>query len=179
MAGEFFPPLLAGLILSGILGASMSSADSYMLITSSSVANDLLKNSIKKDISESTVLWIARITMLVVTAFGVAVALSGNDTIFRIVSYAWAGLGACFGPLILFCLFWKRTTLAGAAAGMITGGAVVVIWKNIISVKFQQLAIYELLPAFLISCVVIFVVSLLTPKPSAEIEAEFDKVKAL
>jgi sodium/proline symporter len=177
MARRFFPPVLAGLVLSGILGASMSSADSYMLITASSVANDLLKNSIKKDISEKAVLWIARVTMLVVTLFGLFVALSGSDTIFKIVSYAWAGLGACFGPLILFSLFWKRTTLAGAAAGMLSGGIVVVLWKNVISTLAPVLNVYELLPAFIISSAVIVLVSHATAKPSSEIEAEFNEAK--
>jgi sodium/proline symporter len=179
MARSFFPPILAGLVLSGILGASMSSADSYMLITSSSLANDLVKGSVRKSISDKSVLWIARVTMLAVTGFGLFVALSGNDTIFGIVSYAWAGLGACFGPLILFSLFWKRTTLAGAAAGMLSGGLVVVLWKNLISTLSPVLNIYELLPAFIISCIVIVAVSLATSAPSAEIEAEFEKAKAL
>ncbi|MDR3301599.1 MAG: sodium/proline symporter [Spirochaetaceae bacterium] len=179
MARRFFPPILAGLVLSGILGASMSSADSYMLITASSVANDLLKNSIKKNISEKSVLWIARVTMLVVTLFGLFVALSGSDSIFRIVSYAWAGLGACFGPLILFSLFWKRTTLAGAAAGMLSGGIIVVLWKNVISHLSPVLNVYELLPAFVISSAVIVLVSLATAKPSSEIEAEFNEAKKL
>ncbi|MDR0527791.1 MAG: sodium/proline symporter [Spirochaetaceae bacterium] len=184
MAKQFFPPLAAGLVLSGILGASMSSADSYMLITSSSIANDLVKNSFKKDISETSVLWIARATMFAVTVFGLFVALSGSDSIFKIVSYAWAGLGASFGPLILFSLFWKRTTLAGAACGMISGGIMVVLWKQVISVfgrnhGIMPLTVYELLPAFLTSCIVIFAVSLATKKPSAQIEAEFEKAKAL
>jgi sodium/proline symporter len=179
MAKKFFPPVLAGLVLSGILGASMSSADSYMLITSASFSNDLVKGSIKKNISDRGVLWIARLTMLAVTGFGIFVALSGNDTIFKIVSYAWAGLGACFGPLILFSLFWKRTTLAGAAAGMLSGGLVVILWKNVISTLSPAFNVYELLPAFIISCVVIVAVSLATPAPSAEIEAEFEKAKQL
>jgi sodium/proline symporter len=180
MTKEFFPPVLAGLVLSGILGASMSSADSYMLITSSSIANDLVKNSFKKDISEKAVLWVARATMLAVAIFGLFVALSGNATIFKIVSYAWAGLGASFGPLILFSLFWKRTTLAGAAAGMVTGGIMVVVWKQVIAAYgrahgIAALTVYELLPSFLISCAVIVIVSLATPRPSAEIEKEFDR----
>jgi sodium/proline symporter len=182
MARKFFPPILAGLVLSGILGAAMSSADSYMLITSSSLANDLLKNSINKKLTDKQVLWIARGTMLLVTLFGLYVALSGSDTIFKIVSYAWAGLGACFGPLILFSLFWKRTTLAGAAAGMLSGGVIVVLWKNVIS-KIENLPemfnVYELLPAFIISCLVIFFVSLATPAPSKEIEDEFERAKEL
>jgi sodium/proline symporter len=109
--------------------------------------------------------------------FGVAVALSGNQSIFRIVSYAWAGLGASFGPLILFSLFWKRTTLPAAVAGMLSGGITVILWKNAIARLGGVFAVYELLPAFIISCIVIFVVSLLTKKPSAEIEREFEEAK--
>ncbi|MDR2467727.1 MAG: sodium/proline symporter [Spirochaetaceae bacterium] len=184
MAKEFFPPVLAGLVLSGILGASMSSADSYMLITSSSIANDLIKNSFFKNTTEKAVLWIARVTMLAVTIFGLFVALSGSTTIFKIVSYAWAGLGASFGPLILFSLFWRRTTLAGAAAGILTGGASVIIWKHVVAAYgrahgISALTVYELLPAFIISSIVIVAVSLATPKPSEDIEAEFEKARSL
>jgi sodium/proline symporter len=174
---SFFPPIIAGIVISGILAASMSSADSYMLIVSSSLANDIFKNILKKDASDSIVMWIGRSTILLVTVFGVIVAISGNQSIFRIVSYAWAGLGAAFGPLVLFSLFWKRTTFAGALAGMITGGAMVVIWKNAIAKLGGVFAVYELLPAFIISCLVILAVSLITKKPSAEIEKEFEAAK--
>jgi sodium/proline symporter len=177
LARDFFPPLFAGLVISGILAASMSSSDSYMLIASSAVANDLFKGLIHKNAGEALVMWVARITMLLVMVFGVAVALSGNDSIFRIVSYAWAGLGACFGPLILFSLFWKRTTLPAAIAGMLTGGIVVIVWKNAVSRLGGAFAVYELLPAFILSALVIFVVSLLTPKPSPEIEQEFEAAR--
>jgi len=174
---SFFPPLLAGIIISGILAASMSSADSYMLIVSSSLANDIFKDVIKKDASEDLVMWVGRITMLLVTIFGVLIAISGNQSIFRVVSYAWAGLGASFGPLVLFSLFWKRTTFPAAIAGMLTGGSMVLIWKNIISKIGGIFSVYELLPAFVVSCLVIFIVSLLTKKPSAEIEREFEAAK--
>jgi sodium/proline symporter len=174
---RFFPPLIAGIVISGILAASMSSCDSFMLIVASSLANDIFKDLFKKDASEAMVLWVARITMLAVTVFGIGIALSGNQSIFRVVSYAWAGLGACFGPLMLFSLFWKRTTLPAAVAGMLTGGVVVILWKNVISRLGGVFAIYELLPAFVISALVILVVSLLTKKPSPEIEAEFEKAK--
>jgi sodium/proline symporter len=177
MAVDFFPPLLAGLVISGILAASMSSSDSYMLIASSALANDLFKGLLKRDANEYLVMWITRITMLLVTVFGVSVALSGNESIFRIVSYAWAGLGAAFGPLVLFSLFWKRTTLAGAIAGMLTGGGMVVLWKTVISRFGGPFAVYELLPAFILSCLVIFVVSLVSPKPQADIEREFETAK--
>jgi sodium/proline symporter len=178
MALDFFPPVLAGLVLSGILAASMSSSDSYMLIASSALANDLVKVFVKKDLSDKVIMFIARIAILGITCFGIAIALSGNDSIFKIVSYAWAGFGASFGPLILFSLFWKRTTLAGAVAGMVTGGGMVIIWKNVISKAGGVFGVYELLPAFILSCLVIFVVSLVTPKPDAEIAADFEKVKA-
>ncbi|MDR3341209.1 MAG: sodium/proline symporter PutP [Treponema sp.] len=179
LAREFFPPLMAGLVLSGILAASMSSSDSYMLIASSALAHDLFKGLIKKDAGDALVMWVARIAMLIVMVFGVVVALSGNQSIFRIVSYAWAGLGACFGPLILFSLFWKRTTLPAAIAGMLSGGIMVIFWKEVISKAGGAFGVYELLPSFILSCVVIFVVSLCTPHPSAAIVKEFETAKTI
>ncbi|MDR0708318.1 MAG: sodium/proline symporter PutP [Treponema sp.] len=177
LTSDFFPPLIAGFALSGILAASMSSSDSYMLAVSSSFANDLFKTFFKKA-REATVMWVARLAIVLVTIFGTIIALSGNQSIFRIVSYAWAGFGAAFGPLVLFSLFWKRVTLQGAAAGMLSGGVMVVLWKNVISRLGGGFSIYELLPSFILSCVVIFVVSLLTKAPSAEIQKEFEVMKA-
>jgi sodium/proline symporter len=177
MSQHFFPPLLAGVVISGILAASMSSSDSYLLIVSSSLANDIYKGIFNKNASEKKIMWIARITMLVVTLFGIGVAMSGNQSIFRVVSYAWAGLGASFGPLILFSLFWKRTTFAGAVAGMVSGGGMVLLWKNFIAGLHPVLSVYELLPAFIISCLVILFVSLATEKPSEAIEKEFEAAK--
>jgi sodium/proline symporter len=177
LSARFFPPLLAGLVISGILAASMSSSDSYMLIASSALANDLFKGLLKKDAGEALIMWVARIAMLLVTIFGVSIALSGNQSIFRIVSYAWAGFGAAFGPLVLFSLFWKRTTLQGAIAGMLTGGVMVVVWKEVISKLGGGFAVYELLPSFILSCAVIFLVSLATPKPSDTIVQEFEAAR--
>ncbi|GHV71071.1 sodium:proline symporter [Spirochaetia bacterium] len=173
----FFPPLLAGIVISGILAASMSSSDSYMLIVSSSLANDIFKDIFKKDASEALVMWVARLTMLLVTVFGVIIAVSGNQSIFRVVSYAWAGLGASFGPLILFSLFWKRTTFPAAVAGVLSGGIMVALWKNVIAKLGGIFDVYELLPAFVISSLVIFLVSLATKQPGPEIEAEFEQAK--
>jgi len=177
LSRNFFPPLLAGIVISGILAASMSSSDSYMLIVSSSLANDIYKGIFKKNAKDKTVMWIARTTMLMVTIFGVLVATFGNDSIFRVVSYAWAGLGASFGPLVLFSLFWKRTTFPAAVAGMLTGGGMVLLWKNVISSLHPMLNVYELLPAFIISCLVICIVSLKTKKPSEAIEKEFETAR--
>ncbi|MDR0643979.1 MAG: sodium/proline symporter [Treponema sp.] len=175
MAVDFFPPLLAGVVLSGILAASMSSSDSYMIAVSSSLANDIFKTFFK-NASGAMVMWVARITIILVTIFGVIVALSGNNSIFRIVSYAWAGLGAAFGPLVLFSLFWKRTTLPAAIAGMLSGGLIVIIWKSFISKLGGSFAVYELLPAFIISALIIFIVSLCTKTPDSLIEKEFERV---
>jgi sodium/proline symporter len=173
LSRDFFPPLAAGLVVSGILAASMSSSDSYMLIVSSAVANDLFKGLFKKDAGEAMVMWVARITMLLVTVFGVMVALSGSESIFRIVSYAWAGLGASFGPLMLFSLFWRRATLPGAIAGLLSGGLTVIVWKEWVSKLGGVFAVYELLPAFIISSLAIVAVSLSTKAPSPEIMREF------
>jgi sodium/proline symporter len=174
---RFFPPLVAGVVISGILAASMSSSDSYMLIVASSLANDIYKDLIHKKATDAMVMWVARIAMLLVTVFGVSIALSGNQSIFRVVSYAWAGFGASFGPLVLFSLFWKRTTLPAAVAGMLSGGIMVLLWKNVISRLGGVFAVYELLPAFIISALVIWVISLATPGPSPEIEKEFEAAK--
>jgi sodium/proline symporter len=167
---------LAGVVLSGILAASMSSSDSYMLIASSAVAKNIVGGLLWKNASDKAIMWVARITLLLVTGFGTWIALSGDTSIFRVVSYAWAGFGAAFGPLILFSLFWRRTNLPGAIAGMVGGGLTVVLWKEVISKLGGVFAIYELLPAFAVSCLCIVVVSLLTRRPSQEITAEFDAV---
>jgi sodium/proline symporter len=177
MAVSFFPALLAGIVLSGIIAASISSSDSYMLITSSSLANDLVQNLSKKPVSDKAIMWMARGAQAAVTAFGIWVALSGNTSIFRVVSYAWAGLGAAFGPLMLFSLFWKRTNFQGAVAGMLTGGIAVFVWKNLIAKLGGYWGVYELLPAFVLSSIAIVVVSLVTPKPSSAIEDEFERAK--
>jgi sodium/proline symporter len=178
LSTSFFPPMLAGIIISGILAASMSSSDSYMLIVASSLANDIYKDIFKKKASDAEVMWVARLTMLAVTVFGIIIALSGSQSIFRVVSYAWAGLGAAFGPLVLFSLFWKRTTFPAAVAGMLTGGVMVILWKNVIAKAGGIFAVYELLPSFILSCFVILCVSLASQPPSKKIEAEFEKARA-
>ncbi|MDR2303098.1 MAG: sodium/proline symporter PutP [Treponema sp.] len=179
LSTSFFPPFIAGIVISGILAASMSSSDSYMLIVSSSLANDIYKDLFKKNASDTEVMWVARIAMLLVTVFAVFIAVSGNQSIFRVVSYAWAGLGAAFGPLVLFSLFWKRTTFPAAVAGMLSGGIMVIVWKNLIAKAGGVFAIYELLPAFIISCLVIWIVSLCTKQDDKTIDEEFEKAKTV
>ena len=164
--------------MAGILAATISSSDSYLLIAASAFAKNLYQGLMHKKATDKHVMIVSRITLLAVTAIAIVIALDENSVIFTIVSFAWAGFGATFGPLMLLSLFWKRITRAGAITGMISGGVMVFVWNLLIRPLGGLWDIYELLPAFIISCLFIVVVSLLSPKPSAEIEKEFDEVKA-
>ena len=125
-------------------------------------------------------MWLARICVIVISVIAVFLALDPSSSVFRIVSFAWAGFGAVFGPLVLFGLFWKRTNKWGAIAGMVSGGATIFIWKFVVRVKLADtiLNIYELLPAFIIASIFIIVVSLATKAPDEKIIKTFDEVKA-
>ena len=179
LSTRLLPPIIAGFVMAGILAATISSSDSYLLIAASSLAKNLYQGVFKKKATDKEVLWVSRITLLVIAVIAVLIALDENSVIFTIVSFAWAGFGATFGPLMIFSLFWKRTNRWGAIAGMLSGGAMVFFWKLVIRPLGGIWNIYELLPAFIFSSIVIVVVSLLTEEPSDEIKAEFDKVKTL
>ncbi|MBR5155667.1 MAG: sodium/proline symporter PutP [Clostridia bacterium] len=175
-ATTFLPPILAGFACAGILAASISSSDSYLLISTSALAENIYHGIFKKSASDKEVMWVSRIAMTIITLISMVIAWDQNSTIFGITSFAWAGFGATFGPLILFSLFWNRTSYAGAISGMLSGGIMVFVWKLLIKPFGGIFAVYELLPAFIISSVVIVIVSLLTKKPSAEIQADFQAV---
>lgn len=177
MSTKFFLPLLAGVVMAGILAATISSSDSYLLIAASAFSKNLYHGIMKKDASDRAVLYATRITLLVIALFAMVIALNENSIIFTIVSFAWAGFGATFGPLMLFSLYWKRTTRAGAIAGMLAGGGMVFIWKLLLKPLGGIFGIYELFPAFVLSCLVILTVSLLTEAPAPEIQAEFELAK--
>lgn len=130
----------------------------------------------KKKLDTKTSLLIARMTVIAISLIAVFIAQDPNSSIFTIVSFAWAGFGAAFGPVVLLALFWKRSNRQGALAGMITGGAMVFVWKYGIATLGGAFAIYELLPAFAIALMVNVVVSLLTPAPSADIVKTFERV---
>ena len=172
-----FHPVIAGVIMAGILAATISSSDSYLLIAASAVSKNLFEGIIKKDATDKQVMRVSRIMLLAITVVGMIIAWNENSIIFEIVSFAWSGFGATFGPIMIFSLFWKRTNRAGAIAGMIAGGSMVFIWKLLLKPLGGVFGIYELLPAFLISSIVIVVVSLCTAKPSPEIEGEFERAK--
>ena len=174
LSQTMLPAFFCGLVVSGILAASMSSASSYLLITGSSVAENIFRGVFKKDATDNQVLIVSRITLAAVLLFGIFVAWDENSVIFQVVSYAWAGLGASFGPLTLFSLYWRRTTKAGAIAGMVTGAVTVLVWHNLIAPLGGPFAVYELLPAFILGCVAVVVGSLLSKPPSEEVLYEFD-----
>ena len=170
--------VVGGIILSGILASTMSTADSQLLAASSSVSQDIMQRSFKIKLTSKQSMICARVSVILISVVAVFLALDPTSSVFRIVSFAWAGFGATFGPIMLFSLFWKRTNKWGALAGMISGGAMVFLWKFVISKVGGIFAIYELLPAFILSSILIIVVSLLTSKPDDEIVANFDNVKS-
>ena len=176
--GAFFA-ILAGFVLAGILAATMSTADVQLLAAASAIAQNLIRGVFGVQMSDKKSMVVARITVLCVAVCGVLFALDPTSSIFRVVSFAWAGFGATFGPIVLFSLYWKRCNKWGAIAGMFSGAAMVFIWKYAIAPLGGGFAIYELLPAFLTSCIFIVVVSLLTKAPDAKICEDFDAVAAM
>lgn len=172
----FLAAVVAGVVLAGILACTMSTADSQLLTAASSVSENLVRDFLKIKLSNKAAMLAARITIAVIAVIGVFLAWNPNSSVFTIVSFAWAGFGGAFGPIMLFSLFWKRTNMQGALAGMVTGGVVVFAWKYLVRPLGGVWNIYELLPAFLLSSLVIVVVSLLTKAPSQEIVKEFESV---
>lgn len=170
------PALVAGVILSGILAATMSTADSQLLAAASSISQNLVQDFGKKKLDTKTSLRIARITVIVISLIAVFIARNPDSSIFTIVSFAWAGFGAAFGPVVLLALFWKRSNKQGAIAGMIAGGVMVFVWKYGIAALGGVFAIYELLPAFIVALLVNVIVSLLTKAPDEKIVQIFEEV---
>ncbi len=168
--------ILAGLILAGILACTMSTSDSQLLAASSSLSENLIRDVFKINLSQKASMMIARLTVLAIAIVGVVIAKNPDSSVFNIVSFAWAGFGASFGPVMLFALFWKRSNRNGALAGMIVGGGMVFIWKYLVRPLGGLWDIYELLPAFICASIAIIAVSLMTAPPSKEIVEEFESV---
>ena len=173
-----FPAIIAGLILAGILAATMSTADSQLLAAASAFSENMLQDVFGKKLTAKQSMLVARFTVVVIAVIAVFLATDPNSSVFKIVSFAWAGFGATFGPAVLAAIFWKRSNRQGILAGLVVGGVMVFVWKFGISKLGGAFAIYELLPAFVVACIAIVIVSLATEKPSAEIEAIFDEVNA-
>ena len=159
----------------------MSTADSQLLVTSSAISEDLFKGVIKKDASEKKALMVGRIAVLAVAVIAFIIALDPNSSVMALVKDAWAGFGAAFGPVVLLALFWKRSNLAGAVAGMATGALTVIIWDYIPLIDGAKLCdtteLYSLAVGFPLALAVNVIVSLITKKPSKQIYDEFDSIK--
>ncbi|MFC4323983.1 sodium/proline symporter PutP [Litchfieldia salsa] len=167
-----FNPWVSGVLLAAILAAIMSTIDSQLLVSSSAVAEDFYKAILKKDASEKELVWVGRISVGVIALVALLLAMNPDSSVLDLVSYAWAGFGAAFGPVIILSLFWKRMNRWGALAGMITGAITVVVWSNIGS------DLYEIVPGFIIATIASFIVSLVTEEPSQEILDEFEKARS-
>lgn len=170
--------LLAGLIFAGILACTMSTSDSQLLAASSSMSENIIGGVFKIKLSNKGQMLSARIVLVIIALLSVVIAWNPNSSVFQIVSFAWAGFGATFGPVMLAALFWKRSNKWGALAGLVSGGIMVFVWKFLIRPFGGAWDIYELLPAFLVALAAIVIVSLATEKPSQEITDEFDAVNA-
>jgi sodium/proline symporter len=176
--------LFGGLLLSAIVAAAMSTADSQLLASSSAFASDIYKTAIKKDASDKEMLWVGRITVLVVTVVALLIALFGSADIMTLVSAAWSIFGAAFGPVILLSLFWRRFNYKGAVTGIITGFVVSILYMVLFNFEyygFESLVyntqVYEIVPGFIVGLIVSFVVSIFTKEPDKEVVDLFDSVK--
>lgn len=175
---NMYPAFIAGIFLCAILAASMSTADSQLLAASSAVSQDIFKGLIKKDAEEKDVLNVSRFTVFLIALIALFMSLNPNSSIFNLVSFAWSGFGGTFGPLVLLALYWKRTTAAGAIAGLVCGGIVDVIWHYIPASVAPIFGLYEIVPAFLACLVVTVAVSLCT-KQDEEVAAKFEEYKKM
>ena len=167
---------VAGIILAGILAATMSTADSQLLAAASSVSQDLLHDFMGIKLNRKTSMHVARGTVAGIALIALILAWNPNSSVFRVVSFAWAGFGATFGPQMLIALFWKRSTRQGAIAGMTAGGIMIFVWKFLIAPLGGAFAIYELLLAFLIALAANVIVSNMTPEPEKSVQMTFERV---
>ena len=179
------PGFIAGILLCAIVAAIMSSSDSQMLVTASAISNDIYKTIFRKEATDKELLRVSKIAVIAVAIIAFVLALNPDNSVMNLVSYAWAGLGAAFGPAMILSLYWKRMTMKGALAGMVSGGLGVLFWNTcltesspIFGSKFVicDTGLYELVPAFILSVVVIVVVSLIDKKPSQQVYDEFNRV---
>lgn len=175
---NFLAALVAGLIFAGILACTMSTADSQLLAASSSMSENLLKGVFKIKLSEKQSMLVARVVLVAIAILGVLLAWDADSSVFRVVSFAWAGFGATFGPVMLTALFWKRSNKWGALSGLVVGGVMIFVWKFLVRPLGGAWDIYELLPAFILALIAIVVVSLATGEPDKKVYDEFDVVNA-
>ena len=174
-ARKLFPSFIAGILMAAIIAASMSTADSQLLVASSSFTSDIYKPIIRKDADEKEILWVGRIIVVIVAVIAFFIASSkgsGAQAIMNLVENAWAGFGSSFGPVILLSLFWRRFTYKGAIGGVLGGIIVDILWFNFLS---ESTGIYELFPGFIAGLICAVVVTLLDKKPAKEVTDLFDR----
>ncbi len=171
MTNQLFPPIIAGVVLSAVLAAIMSTASSQLLVAASAFAQDFYKTLLRKDATQTELVWISRASVLIIASIAVYLGFNPDSFILDMVAYAWAGFGAAFGPALLMSLFWKRTTKIGVIAGIIVGGVTIIAWKN-----FAPFELYEIVPGFIFSLISIYIVSKLDKEPDKDILEIFDKV---
>jgi sodium/proline symporter len=172
MTMDTFTAFLAGIILCGILAAIMSTASSILLVTASALSQDLYFPFLRPAAQERELLWVSRLSVLLIAGLALLLGLDPESRVFSIVAYAWAGFGAAFGPALIACLFWKRATREGVLAGILTGGLTVILWK-LAGIS----GIYEIIPGFILSLGAIWVVSRMTPAPGPAVIAEFSQAE--
>ncbi|ULT57900.1 sodium/proline symporter PutP [Neobacillus drentensis] len=174
LSGILFHPLITGFLLAALLAAVMSTISSQLLVTASSLTEDVYKTFFRRSATDKELLLVSRLSVLVVSFVAVLLAFNKNGTILSLVAYAWAGFGAAFGPVILLSLYWKRMNRWGALAGMIGGAVTVIVWAN---VPVLAKSLYEIIPGFIVGVAAIWLVSLVTPEPSDQLKKEFDQYK--
>lgn len=170
-----FNPWIAGVILAAILAAVMSTLSCQLLVCSSTLTEDFYKSLLRKNASQKELVWVGRLMVLLIAILAIWLAGNPESKVLGLVSYAWAGFGAAFGPLIILSLFWKRMTFNAALVGMIIGAVVVILWKNL----FADTGLYEIIPGFIASFIAIIVVSLCGKAPTEDITARFDEADRL
>jgi sodium/proline symporter len=169
-----FNPWVAGVLLAAILSAIMSTIDSQLLVSSSALTEDFYKSILRKQASDTELVWVGRIAVIAIALIAIFIAYNPQSRVLDLVAYAWGGFGAAFGPVIILSLFWKRMTRNGALIGMILGAGTVIVWKEMSGGLFD---VYEIVPGFILCTVGIVVVSLIDQEPDPEIQAEFDSVR--
>lgn len=172
MTNDLFSPFTAGLILSAVLAAIMSTASSQLLVAASAFAQDIYRAILRKNCSEKEIVWVGRLSVIGISAIALWIGLNPESFILDMVAYAWAGFGAAFGPALLASLFWRRATRNGILAGIVVGGLTVLIWK-----QFAWLGLYEMVPGFFLSCLAIWLVSKMDKEPAKEITDMFDAIE--
>ena len=173
LVNALFHPLIAGILLAAILAAIMSTADSQLLVSSSALAEDFYKAVLRQDASPREVLMVGRLAVVIIALVALSLAMVPDSSVLDLVSYAWAGFGAAFGPVLIMSLYWRRMNRNGALAGIIVGGVTVIVWKQLTGGIFD---LYEIVPGMGFGFIAIYLTSQLSTEPSDEIVNEFDAI---